>query len=372
MDEAAALLRACEVARRGRHEVEPNPMVGCVLLRDGELIAEGWHRAYGGPHAEVEALRVAGERAAGATAVVTLEPCSTRGKTGACTEALVAAGIRRVVVGAVDPNPAHAGAAFPALRAQGIEVDVQVSLAAEALLELFKQLLPRPRPWVIAKWAQSADGCVALAPRDGLPQPVQLSGPEAHARLHDWRAHLDGLIVGVGTVLADDPQLTVRGRSPVRPLRRVVLDPSLRTPPGSVLASSAGEHPCWLMCTPEASESREDSLRAQGVSVFRLPLAPGRDDLLPDALACLHTQGLGRVMVEGGPRTHARLLAESLADAVAVILSPKHLGADGLPALPGERLPSEPAALAERLGLASWEAEALGDDLLLRGTWRRV
>lgn len=364
MNEAAALARACELARRGRWSVEPNPTVGCVLLRDGEQVGEGWHRAYGGPHAEVEALRDAGEAARGATAVVTLEPCSTRGKTGACTDALRAAGVRRVVAGAVDPNPAHAGAGLELLRAQGLEVELRESDEAAALLVDFRRQLTRRRPWVLAKWAQSVDGCVARRGPDGAPEPVSLSGEAARAWLHRQRAHLDGVLVGVGTLLADDPQLTARGVDPVRPLRRLVLDPTLRASPTSRLVSSAGEHPTWLLCSEDASTEREETLRAQGCSIFRLPHA---DDLLPAALACLHMQGLGRVMVEGGPTTHARLLAAGLADAVAVVLCGAELGRDGLPALPDERLPAEPEALAARLELTPWELRELGEDRLLLG-----
>jgi len=368
LDEAAALARACELARRGRYAVEPNPPVGCLLLRDGDVVAEGWHRAFGGPHAEVEALRAAGERARGATAVVTLEPCSTRGKTGACTRALLEAGVRRVVAGAVDPNPAHAGAGLDFLRAQGLTVDLRESSEAAALLDDFRRSLARRRPWVLAKWAQSADGCVARRTADGLPAPVALSGDEARAWLHRQRAHLDGVLIGVGTLLADDPQLTARGVDRVRPLRRLVLDPRLRSSLTSRLVSTAGEQPTWLLCSEDASPEREEALRAQGCLVFRLPHA---DDLLPAALACLHTQGLARVMVEGGPTTHARLLDSGLADAVAVLLSPQRLGTDGLPALPGERLASDPAQLAARLELARWECRPLGVDQLLLGSRER-
>lgn len=368
MNERAALRRAVELARRARYEVEPNPMVGCVLLRDGQRIGEGWHRAYGGPHAEIEALASVAAVPAGTTAVVTLEPCSTRGKTGPCTSALLAAGVRRVVVGAVDPNPDHAGAGLDLLRAQGLEVELRDDPACAELLEPFRRALRSPRPHVLSKWAQSADGAVARLV-DGHPEPVALSGAEARRRTHGLRAHVDGVLVGVGTVLADDPELTVReGWRALRPGRRIVLDPGLRTPLASRLATTADACPTWLLCAHDAAESREQALREQGCEVFRLPV---EGELLPTALECLRAQGVGRILVEGGPRTHARLLGLGLVDDLALFLTPVELGAKALPALPDERLALEPEGLIARFSLTESRLEELGPDRLLLGALPR-
>ena len=339
--------------------------MGAVVLRDGELVGEGWHTAFGAPHAEVEALAAAGEAARGATVCVTLEPCCTRGKTGPCTEALLAAGVAEVVVGCVDPNPDHAGRGLEQLERAGLRVRLANSADSAALIRRFAAALDRRRPHVIAKWAQSADGFLAPADRSRR----QLSGPAAGAWLHRVRAALDALVVGVGTVVADDPLLTCRHDGPRhRPLRRVVLDPQLRLPPASRLATTADETPTWVLTTEEAPLAAEETLRAQGLEVFRQPAGPR---WLRDGLEHLHLQGVRRLLVEGGAATLTRFLADDLADQLAVVLTPVRLG-DGLMPLEGRDLACDPAAddpreLAQTLRLQDQDVSALGEDRLLRG-----
>lgn len=360
--EQGALTRAVELARRGLGEVEPNPMVGAVVLQGDRIVGEGWHRAYGGPHAEVEALAAAGADAAHGTLVVTLEPCCTTGKTPPCTRAVVEAGIARVVVGAIDPDARHAGRGLTLLRGSGLDVELLQDPDCVGLLSGFEAGLERRRPHVIAKWAMGRDGTLAAA--DGAP--VRLTGPEADARVQHWRRHLDGLLVGVQTVVSDDPRLTWRGEGePLRPLRRIVLDPTLRIPPTAGLVSSAGETPTWVLARDDADEAAASRLEDQGVVVARLPAG---ERWLQDGLDWLGTQGVGRLMVEGGARTLAAFLDARLVDQLAVFVCDRELGPEALPALPGGGLGGlSPHELAGRLELLEPRVETLGADTLLRG-----
>ena len=362
MNASEALTRAVALARRGAFDVEPNPPVGCVLLKDGRVLAEGWHRDYGGPHAEVDALHVAGPAARGATAVVTLEPCSTTGKTGACTRALVAAGVAHVVVGAADPDPRHQGRGLEVLLAAGVHVDLVEQPEAAALLSRFRAALASDRPWVLAKWAMSRDG--AIAPAGG--GHAAISGPRSRDLVHHWRAHLDAILVGVGTVVADDPLLTARGALPPRrPLRRVVLDPALRIPPRSRLVLGAGEAPTWVACDTDADEAREHALREAGVIVLRVPRGP---DWLRAVLVTLRLHGCRRGMVEGGSHTLASFLAADLVDQVAVFIAPRDLGRGAVPAVSGLPLAAlSPHEVARALQLGECRVSRSGDDVLLRG-----
>ncbi|MCB9899452.1 MAG: bifunctional diaminohydroxyphosphoribosylaminopyrimidine deaminase/5-amino-6-(5-phosphoribosylamino)uracil reductase RibD [Planctomycetes bacterium] len=360
--ELAALDRARQIALAARGDTEPNPQVGCVLLRDDVVVGEGRHAEFGGPHAEIGALAAAGEQAAGSTAVVTLEPCSTTGKTGPCCRALLAAGVVRVVVGAIDPNPAHAGRGLTLLRGSGVEVEIVDDPGCLELVERFERALARKRPHVLAKWAMSRDG--GIAGPGG--ETVRLSGPEAEARVHRWRRALDGILVGVQTIVADDPLLTARGELPaLRPLHRIVLDPTLRTPRFARVVTTAHETPTWLCARDDADEARAAEFEEQGVRVLR---APAGESWLPDVLATLRLSAIQRVMVEGGARTLAAFLEAGLVDQVAVLLSRKTLGVDAVAAVAGRTLPGDdPQALASALALHDVRTEVLGEDMLLRG-----
>jgi len=362
-----AVLRACALARRAAGDVEPNPMVGCVLLKDRRVLAEGWHRAFGGPHAEVDALSRAGAAARGATACVTLEPCSTRGKTGPCTEALLAAGVAHVVVGCADPDPRHQGRGLQQLLAAGVHVDLLELPEARALLLRFRAFLAGRRPHVLAKWAMSRDG--GIAQRGG--ERLQISGRQSKDLVHRWRAHLDAILVGVNTVISDDPLLTARGpHLPVRPLRRVVLDPSLRMPLACRLVASAHETPVWIMAAEDADEQRAEAFVAEGVTVFRVPRGADAHDpaWLRGAFELLRAQGCRRVMVEGGAHTLTACLAADVVDQVAVFIAPLELGAEALRPLAG--LPAavvSPHEVARALQLLDCRVTRCGQDTLLRG-----
>jgi len=337
---------ALALGRRGLGNTWPNPAVGAVLVRpeDGQpvIVGRGWTQPGGRPHAEIEALRRAGAAARGATLYVTLEPCSHHGKTPPCADAIVAARIARVVSALEDPNPEIAGQGHGRLRAAGIAVEV--GLGAEQARRDHAGHLRRMRdgrPHVTLKLAVSADHKAGLAGR----RPAAITGEPARARVHRLRAMNDAILVGIGTVLADDPQLTCRlpgmeARSPVR----VVLDARLRLPPGSALATSARATPVWVVAAPDAPAEAERSLRELGVEVLRAPAQAGRLDLAA-VLRMLAGRGITRLMVEGGPTVAAAFVAADLVDAAALFRSPKTIGPDGVDALEGMRIEAMTARL---------------------------
>ncbi|WGS02260.1 bifunctional diaminohydroxyphosphoribosylaminopyrimidine deaminase/5-amino-6-(5-phosphoribosylamino)uracil reductase RibD [Bradyrhizobium sp. ISRA443] len=335
-DAKAADLRFMQLAlalgRRGLGRTWPNPAVGAVIVKDGVIIGRGWTQAGGRPHAEVEALRRAGPAARGATLYVTLEPCSHFGRSPPCAEAVVAAGLARVVSAIEDPNPDVAGQGHGKLRAAGIAVDVGLC-AAEAARDHaghFRRVRDG-RPHVILKLAVSADGKIAAAGN----RPVAITGDTARTRVHLLRAQSDAILVGIGTVLADDPLLTCRlpgmaARSPVR----VVLDRALRTPGNSRLVHSARETPLWVMTSDMAEAPAAVKLGAAGAQVIRVAATatqPGLD--LPAVLHALAEKGISRLMVEGGARVASSFVAAGLVDEIWLLRGPDTVGADGVPAL---------------------------------------
>ena len=347
---------ALTLGRRGLGNAWPNPAVGAVVVKDGIVIGRGWTQPGGRPHAEVEALRRAGEAARGATLYATLEPCSHHGKTPPCVDAIVAAGIARVVSALEDPNPKVAGEGHARLRAHGVTVDV--GLGAEQALRGHAGHFRRVRegrPHVTLKLAVSADG------KTGLPgrKPAAITGEAARARVHLMRAMNDAVVTGIGTVLADDPQLTCRlpgmeSRSPVR----VVLDSDLRLPPASRLAASAARTLDWTFATEGAPPDRERALTDLGVEVLRVPAANGRLDLTA-VLRGLAGRGITRVMVEAGPILSAAFVTADLVDEAALFRSPDAIGA-GIDALDG--LPLSALTLSPRLRLVG--REQVGNDTL--------
>lgn len=324
--------RALRLARRGLGFVEPNPMVGCVIVRRGRILGEGWHRRFGGPHAEIEALRRCTSPPRGATAYVTLEPCCHHGKTPPCTEALIATGVRRVVAAMTDPNPRVNGRGLERLRAAGIEVEVGVaSEDARALAAPFAKLVGSGRPWVILKWAQSLDG--RLATRTGDTRWISDAAARLHA--HRTRARMDAILVGVNTVLTDDPLLTCRGVRPRRVATRIVLDTRLRTPPRARLVRTAREAPTWIVCGRDAPSRREAALAAAGVRIHRLP-ASREGVRLASLLDWLGAQQMTNVLVEGGGRILGGFVDQRLADEVQVYVAPLLIGGEkAAPALGG-------------------------------------
>ena len=323
---------ALTLGRRGLGNTWPNPAVGAVLVQDGVIVGRGWTQAGGRPHAEVEALAQAGAKAHGATLYVTLEPCSHHGRSPPCADALIAAGVARVVSAIEDPNPEVAGQGHAKLRAAGIKVDIGIG-AAEAARDHaghFRKVRDG-RPHVILKLAVSSDGKIADARR----QPVAITSSAAQQRVHLLRAQCDAILVGIGTVLADDPELTCRlpGLAPRSPVR-VVLDRALRIPGASKLVHSARATPLWLIAAETAEAAAATKLTAAGAELLRLnvePDAPGFD--LGAVLPLLAARGISRLMVEGGAKVAASLLKQDLVDEIWLLRGPAPIGADGVPAL---------------------------------------
>jgi diaminohydroxyphosphoribosylaminopyrimidine deaminase/5-amino-6-(5-phosphoribosylamino)uracil reductase len=319
-EDARWMARALELARRGLGETNPNPMVGCVLVKRGRVVGEGWHQRAGGPHAEVQALRAAGGAARGATAYVTLEPCAHQGRTPPCAPALVQGGVRRVVAALRDPNPVVNGRGLAILRRAGMEVTVGVAAdEAAALNERFVVAARLGRPFVMLKAAMTLDGRIATA----AGESKWITAAPLRGRARALRRLHDGVAVGVGTVLADDPLLLPQPRTR-RPFHRVVFDSRLRTPLRSRLVSSAGDDaPLWIMTT-EGAAGRE-ALETRGVRVLAAPGQDGHVDLAW-ALAALRAEGLWSLMVEGGSDLLGALLAARLFDQVALFRAPLLLG----------------------------------------------
>jgi len=335
---------ALTLGRRGLGRTWPNPAVGAVVVKDGIIVGRGWTQPGGRPHGEPEALKRAGEAARGATLYVTLEPCSHFGKTPPCADAVIAAGIARVVSAIEDPNPEVAGQGHGRLRAAGIAVDVGLC-AAEAARDHaghFRRVRDK-RPHVILKLAVSSDDKIGAAGR----KPVAITSEGTRQRVHLLRAQCDAILVGIGTVLADDPLLTCRlpemeARSPVR----VVLDRSLRIPPSSKLVHSARETPLWLVASELAEAPSAAKLGAAGAEIIRLAprTAVGLDPFA--ALGALAEKGITRLMVEGGSRVAASFVAADLVDEIWLFRGTEAIGEDGvdaLDALPLSKITQSPA-----------------------------
>lgn len=351
------LRRALRLALRGRYHTAPNPRVGAVLVRDGKIVGEGWHKRVGGPHAEIEALRAAAAAAPGAargaTLYVTLEPCSHFGRTPPCAEAVIAAGISRVVACVGDPNPQVAGRGFARLREAGIEVEIG-ALAAEAVrinLPFFvSQLLGRPA--VTLKWAMSLDGKIATVGGESR----WISSLEARKAALALREEHDAILVGVGTVLADNPRLNRRSGRASGPIVRVILDRRLRTPPAAWMFACVGP---VVIFTESDDEDRRAALAAAGAEVIRLPVVE------PQAvLAALFGRGVRSVLVEGGGEVHASFVAAGTYDEVRVDAAPLLLGGKAAPTpFGGEGF----ARMDEAPRLERMDVTRAGEDVILSG-----
>ena len=387
-DDARFMRRAIELAWRGWGWTNPNPLVGCVLVRDGRIIGEGWHERCGQAHAERNALADCARRAAddvaeaesteadvadpargharGATAYVTLEPCCHTGKQPPCTEALIAAGVARVVVGSHDPNPLVAGKGSAQLREAGIRVD-EDALRGECdeLNPIFFRFISRKTPYVVAKWAMSADGKIACASGDAR----WVSGPESRRDTHELRHRLAAIAVGIDTVIADDPLLTCRreGELGNQPLR-VVLDSRLRIPEDCALVRSCaqGEAPLAVATCTDVDDPATDAgakaqrLRALGVEVLRVPQDDAGRIAIRPLLHALGEKGIDSLLVEGGSGIHGAFFDEGAVDEAVVYLAPKVVGGAGAP---GPVAGAGAARMAEAAVLGRPRAHALGDDL---------
>ena len=348
---------ALALARRGLGQVWPNPAVGCVVVAGNRVVGRGWTQPGGRPHAETEALRRAGAAARGGTAYVSLEPCAHWGKTPPCADALVEAGIRRAVIALEDPDPRVAGAGLERLRGAGIAVET--GIGRDEAAEINAGFLMRERlgrPLVTLKLATSLDGRIATATGESR----WITGPPARALAHELRARHDAVMVGTGTVLADDPQLTCRlpglgHRSPVR----IVLDRQLRIPATARVIAEAREAATWVLTTRSADQARRQTLVANGAEVIEVAAGFPHSLDLGAAFQALGARGLTRVLVEGGATLAAVLLGAGLVDRLLWLHAPILIGGDGIPAIAALRLPT--LAVAPRFErLAS---EMIGPDV---------
>ncbi len=359
---------ALELAARGCGAVEPNPPVGAVIVRDGVEIASGWHGRFGGPHAEIEALSAAsqaGTDVRGATMYVTLEPCRHHGKTPPCTEAIISAGVARVVVAMLDPDEKVSGAGVRTLRQADLEVDVGICEApARKLLRAYIKLRTTGRPWVVCKWAQTADGFLAWpagATKSG-EEARWVSGPQSRARVHELRGMCDGICVGVETVLADDPLLTNRSSVGYQPAR-VVLDSKLRLPLSSRLVGTVNLSPVIVATTTAVDPSRPQVQQLIEAGVEVLAVGEGRSGRV-DIAALLDELGRRqwtRLLVEGGAGVLESIIGGGLADELIVFVAPEKVG-EAPPDLPKFDI----VALAAEMGLSPQQQQRFGEDVMLR------
>lgn len=326
------MARAVELAGAGWGRVHPNPLVGAVVVRDGEVVGTGAHREYGGPHAEVEALAEAGDRARGATLYVTLEPCAHHGKTPACTDAIRRHGVGRVVYAVADPHPDARGGA-DRLREAGVQVESGLGReAARSRNALFLVPIEEGRPFVAVKFGLTLDARIAAAPGER----TRVTGPESELEVHRLRAGFDAILVGARTARIDDPALTVRhGPAPRVPPVRVVADPDARLPLDGVLARTAGAVPVLALVSPSAPAERVAALSAAGVEVD-VVVAGGQGVDMGAALDHLWDRGLRTVLCEGGGRLAGSLLADGRVDRLYLFQAPALFGATGVPAFPGD------------------------------------
>jgi len=359
------MARALQLARNGIYTTHPNPRVGCVVVQQGEVIGEGWHMRAGEPHAEIHALNAlpaAGKSAAGSTIYVTLEPCSHHGRTAPCADALIEAGVGRVVIAMGDPSPQVAGAGIERLRAAGIEVTEGVMIAeAAALNPGFISRFTRKRPFVRCKLAMSIDGRTAMASGESR----WITSTAARQDVQRLRARSDAIMTGIGTVLADDPQLNVRpegidelyvvlsGEKP-RPPMRVIVDSRLRTPPASRTLALPGRK---VIATTVAHSETVDLLQQKRVNVCRFAAKDGRVNL-PQLMEYLAAEEINEVMVEAGPVLSGAMMQAGLIDELIIYMAPHLMGDEGqgLMALPGLE------KMAQRLPLKIEDIRAVGDD----------
>jgi diaminohydroxyphosphoribosylaminopyrimidine deaminase/5-amino-6-(5-phosphoribosylamino)uracil reductase len=364
------LARAIELAGRGLGAVKPNPVVGAVVARDGEVLGEGWHEKYGSVHAEVNAIEACGlEDLSGATLYVSLEPCCHEGKTPPCTDAILAAGIRRVVVASDDPTEKASGRGLGILRDEGVEIVLaggELAAIARLLNQAFRKHARVGRPWVLFKSAMTLDGKVATRTGDSK----WISGEASRELAHQWRASVDAVVVGIGTALADDPQLTARpaglpAESAEQP-RRVVFDSLARLPPSSQLVAAAAEIPLTLVVSRAAARADTDALEAAGVQVL---LATGENEpaRVRGALDQLGVMGVNSVLLEGGPHLAGAFLDAGEIDEIRLFLAPLLLGGSAArDPLEGEGV----AHISDALRALSFDCESVGEDLLISARLR--
>jgi diaminohydroxyphosphoribosylaminopyrimidine deaminase/5-amino-6-(5-phosphoribosylamino)uracil reductase len=354
------MLRALDLAERGRGYVEPNPLVGAVIERGGHIVGEGWHQRFGEAHAEVNALAAAGDAAQGATLYVTLEPCCHQGKTPPCTQAIIKAGIKRVVAAMLDPFEQVAGQGAKALKAAGIAVDVGMcESAARRLNAPYLTLLSAGRPYVHAKWGMTLDGKICTRTGDSK----WITNEAARRRVHELRGRMDAIIVGIGTVLADDPLLTARPPGP-RTATRIILDSEGRLPLSTRLLQTAKASPVIVVTADEVPEA--DPLRQAGCEVLTLGGKLGRPPVV-ELLSLLAKKRMTNILVEGGSEVLGSFFDAGLVDEVWAFVAPTIIGGAGKSPVGGVGV----ERMAGAWGVTDWSVESIENNVLLRGYCRR-
>lgn len=357
MTDEQYLKHALHLAEKGKGTTSPNPMVGAVIVRKGKIIAEGWHRRYGGDHAEIDALKKIKHKAAGATLFVNLEPCSHYGRTPPCVDAVIKSGIKRVVIGMKDPNPLTHGKSIQKLKRKRIAVTVGILReACEGLNEAFVKLMKKKMPFVTAKSAQSIDGRIALA--NGDSKWITSDATRAYAR--HKRAEFDAIIVGINTVLKDNPRLDVSGSN--KRIKKVIVDSSLKVSLSARLFKHCGKGQCVVATTKKASRSRIRLLMKRGVTVLIDPSGKAKVDL-KWLLKDLAKASVSSVLLEGGASLIGSALKEKLVDRYQVYIAPKILGDKALGAIGSLTT----VKMNKALTLRDMTLEVLADDLLLEG-----
>lgn len=353
----AFMSEALRLAAKARGKTAPNPMVGAVVVNDGKIVGRGFHPKAGQPHAEIFALRQAGKKARGGTLYVSLEPCAHTGRTPPCVDAIRRAGIRRVVAAMIDPNPITRGRGLAQLKRQGIATQVGLlKNKSQRLNADFIRRMNRTRPEVTLKIAQSLDGKIAT--RTG--QSRWITSVPARVWTHRLRARMDAILIGIGTVLKDDPRLTVRGAgSSAKPVR-IVLDSRLRMPVSARMLKGRGG-PVWIAALPAASLQKEKRLRAAGAEVFRVPARQRRVNLAK-LMELLNSRGIKHLLIEGGAETAASALDQKLVDHLAWIIAPKIIGGRAaVPSVGGIGA----ATLKKAVNVRRWKFRSLGPDILV-------
>lgn len=361
MDHEKYMRMALDLAAKGAGYVSPNPMVGAVVVKDGRVVGQGYHQALGGPHAEVNALDDAGGQARGATLYVTLEPCNHHGRTPPCTQKIMSKEIRRVVVAMADPNPHVTGGGNIFLKSQGIEVICGAcEKEATRLNEIFIKYVRTQRPFVVLKMAATLDGRIATRTGDAR----WVTGPEARGFVHQLRHAMDAILVGVGTITADDPELTTRldnGRG-VDPVR-VVLDTHLSMSSGARMLNQLSSAGTIIVCGPDAAEANKMRLKDKGACIMEVPLKHGRIDL-PILMERLGQRGLTSVLLEGGSQVAGAALKAGVVDKVHFFYAPKILGGDdGVPMCAGQG----PDKMEGCMPLTETCVNRMGNDILVTG-----
>jgi diaminohydroxyphosphoribosylaminopyrimidine deaminase/5-amino-6-(5-phosphoribosylamino)uracil reductase len=370
IDDQKYMARALNLARRGEGSTSPNPMVGAVVVKDGEIIGEGYHQQYGGPHAEVFALEAAGEAARGADIYVTLEPCSHYGKTPPCAQKVIDSGIKRAVIAMVDPNPEVAGRGIEMLKEAGIEVEVGLfQEKAEVLNESFLKYIQSEYPFVYLKKAQTLDGYIATSTGDSK----WITNSKARLEGHKLRHRVDAIMVGIGTVLADNPSLTARleAENGIDPLR-IILDPLLDIPLDAKIINQQSEAETLIICADDFPPARAAAILAKKKKLMEkeqvqlLSFKAENDDYfeLREILKSLHQRKISSLLVEGGARLSHTFLQEDLVDKFYYFIAPKiYGGSDGIASFCG----SGPKMMSAAVELKITEQKNLGDNILLIG-----